>query len=296
MKVNRRVFLKGVVASAALPLFAGQDSEFDENLLALLADTHIPGAAQPDYQRAGLVTTVAEILTLRPLPRHVLILGDFAYLDGNKEDYAAAAKLIAPLTGAGIRVRIAMGNHDRRAPFLERFPEYAQSTQVPGRVVSTVQTPHADFILLDSLHEGQVEGRLDDAQKEWMDATLAKYRKPVFVMAHHFWRELEIAKTLTAYPRTAGFLYGHNHRWRRDWLRRNWSDSYILRALGLPSTGHWGDIGYVLMRVQPGRAVAELRQRDFFFPKPSENAREAPPEWAVIVEENKGQKCTFIFS
>ncbi|MFO7936499.1 MAG: metallophosphoesterase [Kiritimatiellia bacterium] len=296
MNINRRVFIKGVVASTAWPLFAGQNSEFDDNLVALLADTHIPGSVSPEYQRDGLIKTVADILLLRPLPRNVLILGDFAYLFGKKEDYAAAAEIIAPLSGAGIRVTIAMGNHDRRAPFLERFPEYAQRTQVPGRIVSTVQTPHADFILLDSLDDGKVAGRLDDAQKEWLDETLKNYQKPVFVTAHHPFRELGISKTLTAYPATAGYLNGHNHVWRRAWIKRNWQEHYILRTLELPSTGHWGDIGYALMRIRPGRAVAELRQRDFFYPKPAKSAAEAPPEWAAIVEENKGQTCTFFTS
>lgn len=295
MKISRRLFLSGLTASAAAPLFAKQSSEFDENLVAFFSDTHIPGAADPSYQRNKLTQTVAGVLSLCPLPRNVLIFGDFAHLTGLKADYEAAAKIIAPLSGAGIKVTIAMGNHDRRSPFLELYPDYTKTTQVPGRIVSTVTTPHADLILLDSCQEGPVEGKLDDAQKEWLSSILKNDSKPVFVCAHHPLDELGIARDLVSSPRVAGYIHGHNHRWLKTWERRNWKDAYMLRLLCLPSTGHWGDIGYTLFRIRPDRAVAELRQHEFFFPKPASRPEDAPPEWAICVEENKGQQCTFLF-
>lgn len=284
-----------MTASTAVPLFAKQPSEFDENLMVFFADTHISGTAQSEYQGNELIQTVANVLSLRPLPRNVCVFGDFAHLFGFKADYEAAAKIIAPLSDAGIKVTIAMGNHDRRSPFLEIYPDYAKTTKVPGRIVSIVSTQHADFILLDSLREGLVEGKLNDDQQEWLSSTLKNYTKPVFIGSHHPLHELGIAENLFSSPMVAGYIHGHNHRWLKTWKTRNWSDAYTLRQLCLPSTGHWGDIGYTLFRVQSDRAVAELRQHDFFFPKPTSRPEEAPPEWAIYVEENKGQQCTFLF-
>ncbi len=294
MKINRRLFLSGIAASATVPLFAKQPSEFDENLMVFFADTHIAGVVSSGYQSNELIRAVANVLSLRPLPRNVCVFGDFAHLSGFKADYEAAAKIIAPLSDAGIKVTIALGNHDRRSPFLELYPDYAKTTKVPGRIVSTVTTPHADLILLDSCQEGPVEGKLNDEQKEWLSSTLKNYAKPVFVGSHHPLNELGIAKDLVSSPMVAGYIHGHNHRWLKTWRKRNWRDTFTLRQLCLPSTGHWGDIGYTLFRIQPDRAIAELCQHDFFFPKPASRPEEAPPEWAIYVEENKGQQCTFL--
>lgn len=285
----------GLTAVAASPLFAMQESDYDENLVALLSDTHIPGTNASEYQRHEMAKTVADILTLRPLPKNLIIFGDFAYLVGLKDDYAAAKKLIEPLVSADIQITIAMGNHDRREPFLEIFPEYAKTTKVPGRIVSIVPTPHADFIMLDTCQEGPVEGKLSAEQNAWLAETLKTSPKPVFVGSHHPLEEIGIGKMLANSPSVVGYIHGHDHRWLKTWIMRSWSSQYRLRTLCLPSTGHWGDIGYTLLRLQPDRCVAELRQRDFFFPKPAAKPQEAPPEWAINVAENRNQTCTFLF-
>lgn len=295
MNISRRTFLGGLTAAAASPLFAMHESDYDETLVALLSDTHIPGTNASEYQRHEMMKTVADVLKLRPLPKNLIIFGDFAYLVGLKDDYAMAKKLIEPLVSAGIQITIAMGNHDRRGPFLDLFPEYEKTTKVPGRIVSIAATPHADFIMLDTCQEGPVEGKLSDEQHVWLAETLKDYPKPVFVGSHHPLEEIGIDKMLTNSPAVAGYIHGHDHRWLKTWVKRDWSSPYRLRTLCLPSTGHWGDIGYTLLRLQPDRCVAELRQRDFFFPKPAAKPHDAPPEWSILMEENKNQTCTFLF-
>jgi 3',5'-cyclic AMP phosphodiesterase CpdA len=108
----------------------------------------------------------------------MFILGDFAYLWGRKEDYELARRLLQPVVDAGIGVTIGMGNHDRRENFLERWPEYADRSPVPGRIVSKVHGVHFDYIMADTLDQ-PVEtdrwitpGTLDDAQREWLTKDL----------------------------------------------------------------------------------------------------------------------------
>jgi hypothetical protein len=106
--------------------------------------------------------------------------------------------------------------------------------------------------------------------------TLKAYPKPVFVGSHHPLKEIGIDKMLTFSPAAAGYIHEHDHRWLKTWVKQDWSSQRILRTLCLPSTGHWGDIGYTLLRLQPDRCIAELMQRDFFFPKPAANPQDAP--------------------
>ena len=80
----------------------------------------------------------------------------------------------------------------------------------------------------------------------------------------------------------------------KGWHHEGWGkDAREFRTLCLPSTGHWGDIGYVVFRTSPGRAVAELYQDDYFFPSPPGPGKWSPdvrsPVWDRIVAENRGQ-------
>ena len=140
----------------------------DDNLVVFISDLHI----HPDgYQPEKLRRTIADILAMDPKPRNVIALGDLAYAIGKPEDYALLKEIVAPLETAGIHLTMAMGNHDRRKRFAEAFPEMAAATHVKDRFVFVVETPRADFILLDSLQEGEnhdkwiTPGAIDDEQR-----------------------------------------------------------------------------------------------------------------------------------
>ena len=77
---------------------------FDDNLVCFISDLHVN---PPGYQPARLERTIADILTLDPLPRNVIALGDLAYLTGRKEEYARLKEIIAPLEAAGIQLTTA---------------------------------------------------------------------------------------------------------------------------------------------------------------------------------------------
>ena len=273
----------------------------DENLVCIISDLHVRIGR---YQEAQLVRTVDDILALNPLPKYVLCLGDIAFLTGKVEEYAAAKVQLDRLAAAGMQVTLTMGNHDRRANFAEVFPESAAQSLLQDRFVYRVETPRADFILLDSLQEGSdtktwiTPGALNGEQVEWLKAALSARTgsKPVFVMAHHPMEEIKVGKLLMACPSCAGFIYGHKHIWDPGWIHVNYKDRTMMRILCVPSTGHWGDIGFTLLSLEGDRAVAALHEREFFFPKPAPAGEEKPELWKEIEKEHKGAVCTFPYT
>ena len=312
MNINRRSFLTlsafggaSLVTGGCRSLFTGAANDYDPNLTVLLSDIHVAGGKS--YQLDRFKSTVAEILKMSPLPKNVVVFGDLAYLYGRKADYMTSAPYLKQLTDAGIAVTIGMGNHDRRSTFLEVHPEYIKRTKVSDSIVSVVDVGHADILMLDSLagsddrgqsNMGKVSGDLSAAQQDWLLAELPRWKRPVFVCAHHPYNELyvggkPISKLLFESSNVAGFINGHNHRWYADWSLRNYKDRKLLCYLGLPSTGHWGDIGYTVFRTTPRRAVAELVERDFFFPRPLKEGEARPEVWDAILDKNNGAHYSF---
>lgn len=279
MMLTRRCFLAALLTAAAMAGRAG-DVALDPDLVVLFADTHCTAQEKNTHQREGLAHCVREVLALNPRPAHVLLYGDLSFGHGETNDYRVLKALLGPLEAAGVRWHACFGNHDRRGPFGAVFPEVAGRRQVvAGRLVTVVETPHADFILLDSCLEGPVNGGIDEAQRAWLAETLRGYAKPVFVGAHHPLKETGVGGLLAATPRCKGYIYGHRHTWQQQ-------AEEGVETLCLPSTGHWGDIGYVLVRLSAEEAVFTLRQHDFYAPRPGE----AKPEWQARVKRNDGSR------
>ena len=145
---------------------------------------------------------------------------------------------------------------------------------------------------------GPVDGTIDAAQLAWFESFVAAARRPFFVGSHQF-RDLYVAgeKPLSRAaksPHFAGWIYGHDHSWCPDVSVASWGKNLIAPTLALPSTGLWGDIGYVLFRTAPDGAVAELVQSDFYFQTPfAYNTR--PRYWDVRIRENQGKTAHFVF-
>ena len=254
--------------------------ELDPTLVAVIADSHVNGLPPErlpewcggySHQAGCLRKTVEEILALRPLPANVIGLGDYAFLWGMPEDYALVAELLAPLERAGIRVTLAMGDHDRRDNFLTQWPRYAENAPVPGRIVSKVETPHCEILLVDTVNDDPVgfnenthRGNVGDDQRAWLEAELKAANKPVIVCGHHGPNEHEVnlKGLLFAAPVCKAYFHGHWHRWSPGFERV--PGKGLLPRYTFPSTGHWGDIGFVLMRTYPDRALLELHQLDWF--------------------------------
>ena len=305
---SRRDFLKGCAAMSAAVATPSAFAKavrlrHDPNLTALLSDIHINGrpVVFEHYQPDELAKTIAEILRLDPLPARAVFFGDLARMGGCVEDYTLARELLKPIEEAGIKLYLGMGNHDAHAPFFEVFPEYEKLTQFPGEVVFTVDAGAVDFIMLDILGGNKKKDGscLSRAQQDWIADALPKWQKPVFVCSHYGAGAVSVGgrrlhELLLKCPMAAGYIHGHDHRWRRDVMWNGWTSPRLVKTLCLPSTGHWGDIGWALMRTSGGQARVELRQRDFWFPiKDSPESGADHEMWRYNTQENRGLTCTF---
>lgn len=314
MDIERRAFLRlgaAVAASFLVPrrLLADAAAEFDDNLIVFLSDVHAGVGKKCAVAREKFKETVAEILSMRPLPRNVLVFGDVAYTCGLGVDYDFSRPLFGKLEDAGMAVTIGMGNHDRRSEYAKRWPEAAAKSLVPGRYVHLLETPRVDFLMLDSLQgsddraeddKGPVKGALSNGQQAFLKKFVAKRSKPVVLCAHHKAGELSVCgEGLTEFmlksPCVAGYIHGHNHRWRRDWNRDMAQKPHqrALRELCLPSNGLWGDIGYAICRLRPDSIVVEPVLKDFWLPRPVPRELR-PPEWDDILAEGRASgPCVF---
>ena len=323
--MTRRDFAKGLLAATGLPAAieagAAQSArtgragkprarQLDPCAIGVISDLHIgaplsrrvyPGGRICPWQPEAAKKLVAEILALPKPPANVIGLGDIALSFGEAGDYEVAAEVLKPLSDAGIKVTLAMGNHDMRAEFLQSFPGYDRTTKVPGRFVSVVETPHVDFILLDSLVEPVKRGyygalggaALGDEQTKWLSDTLASLSKPTFVCAHHDGFCLRIGKLCSSSPKVVGYLHGHLHRWMTSVLVNGYGpDSRTIRMMSFPTFGLDMDVGWGLIRTAPKVARLECKACDFYFPEKLPDEKR-PPQWKMFVRDWADRKIYF---
>lgn len=203
--------------------------------LALLSDTHIPSGpeitARGVNMTANLRQVVQELTSLAEKPAAVLINGDCAYLNGRPADYRTLAACVAPLAAAGLPLHLTMGNHDDRGPLYEELAAQKPAQPlVESKHVSLVETPHANWFLLDSLRDVDVvTGEFGTRQREWLATALdAHPDKPAVIVAHHNpqftppekgsrWTGLEDTAAFfdLIRPRkhVKAYVFGHSHNW-----------------------------------------------------------------------------------
>lgn len=309
MKIDRRGFI-GCMAAASAGCAArrGTDGGSRCDTFVFLSDLHIEGAAPTyAYSKKRLEKTVDEILSMSPLPRGVVCFGDISCTYGLDVDYIEAKRILSRLENAGVALHFTLGNHDRRSFFFDKWPRCAENSPVPGRCVSVVDLGSADLVLLDALKGaderaltdmGPVEGGLDDRQLAWFGDFVANAARPFFVGTHQF-SDLYV-KGLSPVERAAksrhfsGWIYGHDHKWQPSFRACGWKDGVIKPILCLPSSGLWGDIGYVVFRTSAHGAEAELKMQDFYFTMPRP-AAERPSFWDARIGDLKGARAHFPF-
>lgn len=226
------------------------DSESD--LVYLLNDTHI-GEQHPESSPvpSHLRQVVSELVDRPSKPACVLINGDLALKDGQPGDYRHFARLIAPLQKAGIDTHLTLGNHDHREAFYnvlkERRPE---NPAVESRHVAVVQTPQANFFLLDSLHRTMVTpGTIGGLQLEWLATALDRFpTKPAIVVTHHNPRlggdplhfpggltdSEELWKVIGPRRWVKAYIHGHIHD-------RSYAQHEGIHILNTPATSYVAD-------------------------------------------------------
>ena len=293
--ISRRRFIASSVAAGlgvvlrSHSLWA-EGSDFDPHRFALLSDTHV--AADPAAHDRGVVMydhlkqACDEVLALSPAPATALINGDCAYHTGEKGDYATFLKLIRPLRRRGLALHLTMGNHDNRERLWAALPETKERAKdVPDRQIVVLETPRANWIMLDSLDQtNHTPGRLGEKQLAWLGAALDERKdKPALVLVHHQPDQRKFASGLidtqplldVLLPRrqVKALLYGHTHEWnvtKRDDLHCvNLPAVVYVFTPGQPS-------GWVDCRVRDDGMSLELRCIDKSHPKHGEKHE---PSW-----------------
>lgn len=240
--LSRRRFLAlggAALADAATAQHLGAaEAGVDPHRFALLADTHVP--ARPDIEARGVNMTdnlrsvVAQLAELDRRPAAALIDGDCAYLKGLPADYANLAKAVRPLGKAGIPLHMTMGNHDNREPFYEALAvDRPTAPPVATKYVSVVESPRANWFLLDSLMQvNVVTGELGEEQLAWLARELdARPEKPAILVGHHnpqfeppgenkAWSGMRDASKLFSLiaerKQVKAYVFGHTHNWSLD--------------------------------------------------------------------------------
>jgi len=313
LEVGRRGFLREMAGASVAATLAGcatpaAKGRFDNAFSVFISDLHVGGANPTlDYTHAKLTRVVDEILAMRPLPARVVCFGDIALSYGLAADYAASKPILQRLVDAGIELHLTMGNHDRRSNFLKYWPAYGKDQLVPERFTRVISLGDADIVLLDTLKGtdtrgerdmGPVEGTIDPAQLKWFEDFVAKAKRPFFVGSHQF-RDLYIEgeRPIARAAKSdffSGWIYGHDHSWCPDIHVAAWKKRLVVPTLALPSTGLWGDIGYVLFRTDAEGATASLVQSDFYFTTPTARVPR-PRYWDIRTRENQGRTTRFAF-
>ncbi len=233
--ISRRQFLlRALAGSAALalsPSLLAASKRADPNSWALLSDIHLSADATRVARGINMTDHFArvsrEVLALRKLPARVFITGDCAYNNGEVDDYGRLAALLEPIRAGQVPVTVALGNHDNRERFWEALQEQkAAKRPLADRQVALVQTPRANWFVLDSLEKTlSTPGLLGREQLDWLASTLdANRRKPAVVLLHHNpgtmanvsgLKDTEaLFEILRPRKQVKAYIFGHTHVWK----------------------------------------------------------------------------------
>jgi 3',5'-cyclic AMP phosphodiesterase CpdA len=195
-------------------------------IIAQITDTH----ALPEGRLLGdLIDTnaqlegaVGRLNGLSPPADAVLITGDLTD-DGKRESYAALRARLAALESPFYLIP---GNHDRRQPLVEAFPDHAYLPRT-GFLNYAIGDHAVRLVALDTLVEGREDGALCEERLAWLDSALAAERdRPTLVFMHHppfessiWWMDAMglsgaggLRAVLGGHPQVRLIVCGHVHR------------------------------------------------------------------------------------
>jgi 3',5'-cyclic-AMP phosphodiesterase len=238
LPMTRRRFLAQSATATAALLTLGRlptrAAATDPHSFALLADTHIPSdpatVARGVNMSDHLEQVAGQLRALKVKPAGVIINGDCAYIRGLADDYRNLERLIAPIGEAGMPLHLTMGNHDDLDVMYDIMAAHRPGKPlVAGKHVTVLETPRANFFLLDSLWQvNVVTGEIGGAQLDWLAKALAAHTdKPAIVVAHHNlqWdvataervsglRDTDaLFELLVSNKHVKAYIFGHRHRW-----------------------------------------------------------------------------------
>lgn len=233
--VSRRGFLAGSLAAGAAlssQRLLADSPAVDAHRFVLMADTHVWEFRDREHRQTkpaeNFAAAIRQIVALRPQPAGVLLAGDCVYIQGNPGDYEVLAAEVDALSQAGIAVSFALGNHDHRQNFWTAFAAKRPKAEPPvaERHVGVVETPRANWFLLDSLDKTNVTpGLLAERQLLWLANELdARAAKPAIIVAHHDPQQGAVKLSglldtpafydvIVPRKQVKAYVFGHTHRW-----------------------------------------------------------------------------------
>jgi len=271
--MTRRDFLASATGAAAVLMVGGRATAADKlkadpHCFALLSDTHVP--ANPKKTQGGVNMTdnftkaIAQVAGLETAPGGAIFCGDLAHVKGLPTEYRPFAPIVRKLTKAKLPIHLMVGNHDHVENLYSAMAEVKPAKPlVAGEHVSIVQSPRANWFLLDSLEVvNAAPGLLGKKQLAWLEKALdAHTDKPAIVMAHHdpyippanqpnkkpkrntgLKDGDALLDLLVGRKHVKAFINGHRHYY----LRRKYKG---LHVVGLPA------IAYTFRRTEPSSWV-----------------------------------------
>jgi len=282
--ITRRNFLAGAAGSAAALLLGRRAQGADKLLIdphcfALMSDTHVPADPKKIQGRINMTDhftkVISQVAGMNPAPAGAILCGDLAHVSGLPGEYKQFAPIVSRLGEAKIPAHLLMGNHDHIANLYAALAAAKPAAPlVKGKHVSIVQSPRANWFLLDSLEiTNNPPGLLGKAQLAWLAKALdARADKLAIVMAHHDPNLLPperrskrdsglkdgdaLLETIIPRRHVKAFIYGHRHHWRH-------STHEGLHMVALPTTAYTGHVsGWVKARLELTGITLEVNAID----------------------------------
>jgi len=153
--------------------------------IAQITDLHVTTSRDPLNQLRNeqrLRQVLRSIHELKPRPAAIIASGDLVD-HGEPAEYAQLKTILAE---AEIPIYFAVGNHDRRAAFLEAFAGPGALCDENGLIQYAVDFGELRMVVCDTLEEGNDRSGFTEARAAWLSATLAADpTTPTIVILHH---------------------------------------------------------------------------------------------------------------
>ncbi len=256
----------------------------DPHCFALLSDTHVPSDPKKTQGRVNMtdhfIKAVDQVAGLENAPCGAIFCGDLSHVSGLREDYRQFAPTVSKLSQAKIPTHLMMGNHDHIENLYSELASAKPTARLlAGKHVAIVQSPRANWFLLDSLEiTNSPPGLLGEKQLKWLGEALDRHDdRPAIVMAHHdpslaprpgpgkkkrrtsgLKDGSEMLDILLGRKHVKAFINGHRHRY----MQRTYKG---LHVIGLPTTAYTGAVekgAWVLVKLEKTGVKLELHTLD----------------------------------
>jgi len=157
--------------------------------IAQLSDTHIRIPGTPLFNGVDstiqLQKAIDWILSDQLTIDAVVISGDLTQ-DGLVEEYQHLRQLLSPLAKQ-MPIYLVLGNHDHFENFMQVFSDYPGIAQAKAHDALQYRVKMGDyqFLILDSLEQGNDQGHLSPQRLDWLNQQLQDSTDKTIIVIHH---------------------------------------------------------------------------------------------------------------